>query len=110
MRLQVQPAIARWLARRRPWAQWKAIRSMENVLDFLGMLLRVLLAGMVALTPGMLVWHSIIAVCVLVRQLRHRMPVWSRGPTPIQNPRPGRSRDVTCLELTGATLVVDSRR
>jgi hypothetical protein len=43
---------------------------MESVLDFLGLLLRVILAGMFALTPGMLVWLAVIAVFVLARQIR----------------------------------------
>jgi hypothetical protein len=43
---------------------------MEQVLDIFGGFVRVSLAGVFALTPGMLVWISVIAIILLLRQLR----------------------------------------
>jgi hypothetical protein len=42
---------------------------MESILDIVMMVLRVILAGLFALTPGMLVWVSVLGVFLLVRRL-----------------------------------------
>ena len=42
---------------------------MEQVLEWIAIVLRVLLASMIALTPGMLVWLAVVSVFVAVRHL-----------------------------------------
>jgi hypothetical protein len=47
---------------------------MEQLFEGLGILWRVLLAGMLAMTPGMLVWLVVLSVFLAIRWVSHRGP------------------------------------
>ncbi|MFC2029846.1 hypothetical protein ACFLWA_03855 [Chloroflexota bacterium] len=47
---------------------------MEQLFEVLGTVLRVMLAGMIALTPGMLVWTVVLSVFLAVRWVGRRQP------------------------------------
>lgn len=53
---------------------------MEQVVESLGTVVRVLLAGMLALTPGMLVWLVVLNILLAIR--------WVGGSGPYQRLRP----------------------
>jgi hypothetical protein len=47
---------------------------MEQVFEWLGIVLRVVAASMFALTPGMLVWLAVLGVFLAIRRVGHSGP------------------------------------
>lgn len=47
---------------------------MELVLEWFGIVLRVILAGLFALTPGMLVWLAVLSIGLTIRWVGRKAP------------------------------------